>query len=116
VRILEQHNRRLLARDRLHCVDKRAQGLVLEFLRRYRSLAIARLARNRQHCGDEAHILAWASVLADHERFQFVEFFLLSILSSELQGALEIVDDWIECAVGMLRRTEVSQARMRFAR
>ena len=93
VGVLEQHHRRLLARDGLDRVDERAQGLVLEFLRRHRDGAVARLAGNGEHRGDEAHILTRTPVMADYERFELVEFFLGGFLAPELQGALEIVDD-----------------------
>ncbi len=53
VDVLEQHHRRLPAGDGLHRVGERPQRLVLEFLRRHRDGAVALLAGDREHRGDE---------------------------------------------------------------
>ena len=56
VDVLEQLHRRLPAGDRLRRVDQRAQRLVLEFLRCHRDRAVALLAGDREHRGEEAQV------------------------------------------------------------
>ena len=111
VDVLEQLHRRLQAGDGLGRVDERAQGLVLEFLRRHRDRPVALLARDREHRGEEPQIFARPAVLADDQRFELVELLLGRIVARETQGALEIVDDRVERAVDEVGRAMKAQAR-----
>jgi hypothetical protein len=110
VGVLEQHHRRLLAGDGHRRVDECTQCLVLEFLRRHRDRPVALLARDREHRRDEPKVPARPAVLAEDQRFELVEFLLGRVVAREPQGALEIVDDRVERAVGVIRRAMEAQA------
>jgi hypothetical protein len=102
VGVLEQFHCRLPAGDGLDRVDECAQCFVLEFLRRHRNRPVALLARDREHRGDEPDVLARPTILADDQRFELVEFLRGRVVAPEAQGALEIVDDRVERAVGVV--------------
>ena len=108
--VLEQLHRRLPAGDGLGRVDKGAQRLVLEFLRRHRDGPVALLARDREHRGDEPDIFARPAVLADDQRFELVELLLRRVVAREAQGPLEVVDDRVERAVDIIGRGMQAQA------
>jgi hypothetical protein len=91
-------------------VSTSAQGLVREFLRRHRDRAVALVAGNREHRCDEAQVLARPAILADDQRFEFVELLFGRVVAREAQGALEIVDDRVQRAVGVVGRAMEAQA------
>ena len=46
------------------------------------------------------------------QRIELVEFRLRGVVVRKSGGALHLADDRIQCAVGMLRRAEIAQARV----
>jgi hypothetical protein len=62
--------------------------------------------------GEKGRIFAGREAL-HQQRIELVELGLRGVFMVEASGALQLADDRIEGAVGMLRRAEVSQPRLR---
>jgi hypothetical protein len=73
-------------------------------LRAHGQRAVAPLAGNGQHRGDETYIAEWAAVAGDDERFELVELRFRRLVAPELQHPLEVVDAGPEGAVDVKGR------------
>ena len=70
------------------------------------------IVRQRQHLGKERGVLFGGRGLRQH-RIELVELCLRRIVVRQPGGTLHLADDRIKRAVGMLRRAEIAQARVR---
>ena len=113
--VLEDHQDRRFARDRLDLVDQRLHRSLPARLRRELEDGVAAVSRQGQHVGEKRGILAGR---AGHRQqsVELVELGLRVVLAREPGRPRHVSDDRIERAVCMLRRTEVSHTRMRLAR
>ena len=73
---------------------------------------IASIVRQGQQLGKERGILSLRRGLRQ-QRIELVELRLRSVVVRQSSGALHLADDRIKRAVGVLRRAEVAQARVR---
>ena len=113
MRILEDHQHRVLPRQRLHLRDERFQRSLPALLRVQFERRITSVVRQRQHLGEQCRILLRGRGLRQ-QRIELVELRLRGVVVRKSGGAFHLTDDRIEGAVGVLRRAEVAQARVRF--
>ena len=114
MRILEDHQHRILTRQRLHLRGERFQRFLPALLWVHVERGITPVVRQRQHLGKQCRILIRGRGLRE-QSIELVELRLRGIVVSKSGGPFHLTDDRIKRAVGVLRRTEVAQARVRFA-
>ena len=114
MRILEDHQHRLLACQSRELRRQRFQRSLPALFRGQLERGIASIIRERQHLGEECGILDRGRGLCEH-RIELVELRLRCVVVRQSGGALHLADDRIKRAVGVLRRAEIAQARVRFA-
>src|ERR1700737_4184621 len=73
---------------------------------------IPSIVRQRQHRRNECGVLSWGRALRKR-RIKLVELRLWGVVTRQSSGMLQLTNDRIKRTVGMLRRAEVAQARMR---
>src|SRR5262249_51845499 len=115
MRILQNHQCRILLRYRLHLGGKRRERSLSsllwgEFKRRKSSVI-----RQRQHFGKQRRVLSGRGGLRQYG-IELIEFVPRAVCVRELRGTLHLADDRVERAVGVLRRTEIAQCPVRFGR
>ena len=114
MRVLEDHQHRTLARQRLHLRNERLQRSLPALRRGQIERGIAAIVRQRQHFGEQRGVLDRGRGLREH-RIELVELRLRRIVVRQSGGAFHLADDRIERAVGVLRRAEIAQPGVRFA-
>ena len=114
MRILEDHQHRTLARQRLDLGNERFHRSLSALLRGKFERGIASVVRQRQHLGKECRVLRRGRGLRQH-RVELVELRLRGVVVHKSGGAFHLADDRIKRAVGVLRRAEIAQARVRLA-
>ena len=114
MRVLEDHQHRTLARQRLHLRNERFQRSLPALRRGQIERGIASIVRQRQHLGEERGVLDRGRGLREH-RIELVELRLRRVVVRQSGGAFHLADDRIKRAVGVLRRAEIAQPRVRFA-
>ena len=114
MRILEDHQHRILARQRLHLRNQRLQRSLPALRRGQIERGIASVVRQRQHLGEKRGVLDRGRGLREH-RVELVELRLRRVVARQSGGAFHLADDRIKRAVGVLRRAEIAQSRVRLA-
>ena len=115
MRILEDHQHRLLACQSRKLRRQRLQRSLPALLRGQFERGIASIIRQRQHLGKERGILRRGRGLRQ-QRIELVELRLRCVVVRQSGGTFHLADDRIKRAVGVLRRAEIAQARVRFGR
>ena len=110
--ILEDHQHRIGSRQRLQLRSERFQRFLPPLLRGQFERRIASIVRQRQHFGKQRRVLAWRKALRQ-QGIELVELRLRGVVVRKSSGTLHLADDRIKRAVGVLRRAEVAQARVR---
>src|SRR5215469_7164041 len=112
MRVLENHDERLLARHALDVADQRLQGPLLLALRAEVRQRMALRNRQRQQVGEERHIFV-PRRSAGEQDFEFLQLGRGWVVAYELRSMPELVDKRIECAVAAIGRAEIAQTEMR---
>ena len=112
--ILEDHQHRILARQGLDLWNERFQRSLPTLLRCQFERRITSVVRQRQHLGKQCRIVIRGRGLRE-QRVELVELRLRGVVVRKSSGAFHLADDRIKRAVGVLRRAEIAQARVRFA-
>ena len=115
MRILEDDQHRVLARQGLHLRDERVQRSFPALLGSQLERGIAPIVRQRQHLGQERGVLRGCRG-PSKEHIELVEFRLRGIVVHQAGSAFNLSDERMKRAVGVLRGTETAQARVRLAR
>ena len=115
MRILEDDQHRTLARQGLHLRDERVQRSFPALLGCQFERGIASIVRQRQHLGQERGVLRGCRGLSK-EHIELVEFRLRGIVVHQAGSTFHLSNGRMKCAVGVLRRAETAQARVRLAR
>src|SRR5215472_10020028 len=116
MRVLEDHQHRILAAQRLDLSSKSLQRFLATLLRRQLAPGIASIVRQRQYFGKERRLFAWCKLLRQ-EGIEFVEFCKRRIVVGKSGGAFQLPDDHrIERAIGMLRGAKIAHPRVWFTR
>ena len=113
MRILEDHQHRLQAGQFRELRRQRFQRSLPALLRGQVERGIPSIVWERQHLGEECGILRRGRGLCEN-RIKLVELRLRFVVVRQSGGALHLADDRIKCTVRVLRRAEITQARMRF--
>jgi hypothetical protein len=104
MRVLEDHQHRIMPGQRFHRGNKGLQRSLPALLGGQIERGIAAIVRQRQHLGKECRILRIGRGL----RQRRVELRLRGVVVHKPGGTLHLGDDRIKCAVGVLGRTEVA--------
>ena len=112
MRILEDHDHRLLARQTFELADQRLQCPLLLALRAEVRQRMALRSGQRQQIGEKSHILVRRCGASQHG-FELLQLGCRRIVAYETRRAAELVDEWIECAVLVIGRAEIAQAQVR---
>ena len=97
------------------CAIWRLKGLFLALLRSEIQLRIAVAGRDRQQVGHQRTTSPRSLVALSQHRLQLVETLCVRVLATEARRPFELGDARIECAVLMMRRTEIAQPGVRLA-
>ena len=114
MRVLEDHQHRALARQRFHLRNERLQRSLPTLGRGQIERGIASIIRQRQHLGKQRHVLDRGRS-PRQQRIELVELRLRRIIARQSGGPFHLADDRVKRAVGVLRRAEIAQPRVRFA-
>jgi hypothetical protein len=112
LRILEDHQNWTGARQSLDLRNERLLRSLPALLRGQLDLRVASIVRQRQHVRKEGDILSRGRG-ERQQRVKLVEFRLRTVVARQSGGALHFADDRKKGIVGVLRRTEISQASER---
>ena len=95
------------------CAVRASSVLLSALLRSKVECGIASIVWERQHLGEQRGILFGGRGLCQ-QRIELVELRLRGVVVRQSGGTFHLADDRIKRAVGMLRRAEITQARVRF--
>ena len=112
MRIFDDHQHRLLSSQSRELCRQRFQRSLPALLRVQIERRIASIIRQRQHLGKERSVLRRGRGLREH-RIELVELRLRGVVVRQSGGTFHLADDRIKRAVGVLRRAEIAQARVR---
>ena len=114
LQILENHQHRVGPRERLLVEPVNASNVFCPtLLRRLFELRIATIVRQRQHLGNERGVL-WRSKALGPVAHRACRDFVFGVVAMRKScRTFHLTDDRKERAVGVLRRTEIAQARVR---
>ncbi len=107
VNVFENEQHRLEAGEAVELADQRLDRKVLLPLRGQLQFRIAPLGRQRQERGVQADVAEAAGSTAREQGFQLPELALGRVLDVEPRRELDLADDRIEWAVGVMRRALV---------
>ena len=113
MRVLEQHQHRLLLRQALHLVEQRRKRLAALLRGREVERRIAGSGRDRQHRGDQRRDLVHAVGRKAEHFLELFELRLGRLLRRDARRALELLHEGIERAVAMIGRALVAQPHVR---
>src|SRR6478735_8581446 len=113
--VLEDHEHGLTACQSRELRCQGFQRSLSALLRHERECRIAAIVGKRQQFSKEFGIRIRGASLREHG-IELVELRAYVILMREARGALQLTNDGIERAVSVLRRAEVAQASVGFAR
>src|SRR5919204_5728316 len=112
MRVLENHQYRLLASQTVELPDQRLQCSLLFALRTEVGQQVALRSRQRQQVGEKRHVLVrWCR--AGQQGFELPQPCCGQIVAHEPRSSAELVDERKQRAVLVVRRAEVAQAEMR---
>ena len=112
MRVLENHDHRLLARQTLELPDQRLQCPLLLALRTEVRQRVALRSRQRQQIGEERHILVRRRG-AGQQGLELLQLGRGRIVAREPGRPAELVDERKQRAVLVIGRAEIAQAEMR---
>ena len=112
MRVLEDHQHRLLACQSGKLCGQGFQRFLSTLLRSKVECGIASIVWERQHLGEQRGILFGGRGLCQ-QRIELVELRLRGVVVRQSGGTFHLADDRIKRAVGVLRRAEIAQARVR---
>ena len=115
LRVLEDHQDRGLARNRLDPADQRFKRLLPALLRGEVQRGMAAVVRQRKHLGEKRGVLARDGGRCE-QSVELVEPQFRAVLARKPGGPLHVADDRMERAIRVLRRAEIAQPHMRLAR
>src|SRR5260221_792587 len=109
--ILENHQQLIFARSWRNLYNQRFERFLPPLLRRQFEHWITSVARKRQHFHKKRRIVRRCRALRE-QSIELIEFRLRGVVLPKTSGALDPADSRIQCAVGMLWRTEIAQPGM----
>ena len=112
--VFKDHQQRTLLGKRHNLRDKRLERSFAALQRCEVGFGIASIIRQRQQFSEQRPIQR--RVASIEQGIQLLESCLSAVPVCESRGTLHLIDDWIKCTVGMLRRAEIAQARVRLGR
>ena len=116
VHVLEDRHDRPAARRRLDQPPQGLERLLLALLRRQIEPRVASIdAGQGEQLGDQRGVIGRQAIAYDSRTCSLSSFVGGVVVALEPRGALELADDRMERAVGVMRRAEVAQAEMRLA-
>ena len=110
--ILEDHQQGTSFSQRLDLRAECFKCLLSALLRGEFERGVASVVRQRQHFGKKHHILLRRGTLRQ-QGIEFVELGLRGVIMRKSSSPLQLADDGIEYAVGVLWGAEITQARVR---
>ena len=113
--ILEDHEHRTGAGQRVDPGDERIHRPLPALLRGEVGRAIASVVRNRQHLGKQCDVLRRGGRLRE-QGVELVESCSRRVFRGHAGGAFHLDGERIKCAVRVLRRAEIARARVRLGR
>jgi hypothetical protein len=112
MRILEDHQHRIGARQGLHLRNERLQRTLPALLRGQIECGITSIIRQRQQVGEERGVSARGRTRREHG-IQLVEPRSRGVVAPQSGGAFQLTNNRMQRAVHFLRGAEIAKPRMR---
>ncbi len=109
--ILEDHQHRALTRQSLDLRNERLQRSLPLLLRGQTERGVAAIVGKRQHIGKQRDVVARRKCLRE-KGIELIESSPGFIIVRQPGGTFHLANDWIKCAVRVLRAAEIAQARV----
>ena len=111
--VFQEHQHGLLGRQRLDAPDQCLQGLALALVRA--EIEVHTRVTYRQQVREQLGVLGQGQRVRE-EHGDLGQLRSRVVVTGEADGALELPDEGVECAVGMMGRAEVAQQGVRLSR